>query len=158
MAVQPHPEWRVIVGLIQTREYGESIPHAEIAAATGLSYGTQRYFQQVQRARRVLLTEWRKELETLKGTGYRLVNPDEFNGRFRRQLRLAGRPIRQGLRVLVAAPAERLTDAQNAQNSDALAKMGALESLRKRTAAETRPSLPPHRPADTPRLLQTSSG
>lgn len=152
--VRPHPEWRLIVELVSPRDYGETVSHQEIAASTGLEYGSRRYFQQVQRARKVLLTEWRKELETVASVGYRLVTPNEFHSRFRRQLRLAGRPLRQGVRVLVSAPAERLTDAQNAQNADSLAKVGALEAMRRRTVTDTCPSLPITKRVDNPRLIQ----
>lgn len=150
--VMRHPEWRLIVDALSARDYGTEITHAEMSAITGLAYPSVRYFQQVTKAKRRLLSEWSREMETLSGQGYRLVKPDEFHARARRQVVFAGRRLRRGASVLVAAPQHLLTDEQNSRNANALAKIGALEAQRKRVIAETRPVLPPAR-HDTPKLL-----
>lgn len=149
----PHPEWRIIVDLLHAAEYGAQFSHAQIAAATGLPMQSLRYFQQVRRARRALLEDWRRWLEPVKAVGYRLVEPTEFHGSSRRQVILGGRRIRQAARILVAAPSELLSDGDNRKNADALAKIGALESQRRKVMAETRPSLPAAKMADQPKLL-----
>jgi hypothetical protein len=151
--VQKHPEWRVIVELMREAPYGSMFSHAEIAASCGLSVCSPRYFRQVAQARKVLLNDWQRETETVRGQGYRLVEPPQFFGRARRWLTLAGKRVRRAAKTLVAAPQHMLTDEQNMRNADALAKIGALESQRRRVLTETRPSLPPPKKPDVPPLL-----
>ena len=147
----PHPEWRLIVKHLQESPYGVLVTHDDLEAVTGLRVGDRNYHRQVSRARETLL-EYQRELETVPGCGYRLVQPDEFHGRARREGRLAGRRVRRAQRVLVAAPQELLSDDQNRRNADALAKFGALELMRRDVLRDTRPSLPFVRP-DVPKLI-----
>lgn len=139
---QHHPEWRVIVEALCRREYGDIVSHEEMERIGSLHYPSHRYFSQVAKARKALLKDWQREIETLPKIGYRLVNPDEFHRRSRREVSLAGRKIRRGVQILVAAPQDRLSTADNARNADSLAKLGALESHRRKVMIGTRPSLP----------------
>jgi hypothetical protein len=148
-----HPEWRLLVEALSAREYGAFVPHEEIASVLQLAYPSPRYFGQVSRARRTLRREWRRELLAEPGEGYRLIEPVEFHGQSRRQVSFAGRRLRVGMEILIAAPQEKLTDADNARNADALAKLGALETQRRRVIRQTRPSLPPPK-TDVPKMLK----
>jgi hypothetical protein len=150
--LHPHPEWRIITDALSTRDYGTIITHAEVSTLTRLRYPSPRYFAQVGKARRALIADWQRELQSMPGIGYRLVNPEEFHGRSRRELRLAGPHLRLSAKILIAAPQARLSDADNARNANALAKIGALEAQRRKVATETRPSLPPPR-ISTPKML-----
>jgi hypothetical protein len=149
-----HPEWRLIIEALKERPYGSSISHAELAAVADLQPQTRRYFSQVNRARKTLLDEWQRELETVQGAGYRLVEPSEFFGRVRRGIRLIGRRARATMRVAAAAPSHLLTDQENAKMADVQSKLGSLESQRRRLFSSTRPSLPLATQADVPKLLQ----
>jgi hypothetical protein len=149
---QKHPEWRLIVDLLSARDYDSTVTHAEIVAHTGLTYPTTAYFRQVCTARRHLLRDWSRELESVGGVGYRLVKPEEFHRRGRRQLLFAGRRLRRSAAIHASAPQHLLSADENARNADALAKIGSLESQRRRVMAETRPSLPAPK-TDTPKLL-----
>jgi hypothetical protein len=153
-AVRAHPEWRLIVEALSTREYGSVVTHAELTSLTGLSYPSPRYFGQVSKARVALLDDWQREIEPYHGVGYRLVNPADFFGRGRREVVRAGRRLRMSMRVHQAAPQHLLSDADNARNANALAKVGSLESQRRRVLIETRPSLPVPK-IDTPKLLRS---
>lgn len=151
--VSPHPEWRIIVEHLRHAPYGTEVPHAEMEQITGLRVGSYSYYRQVVRARRELLREWQRELETVPRNGYRLVSPSEFHGRARRQVRLAGYRLRQGKDVLVAAPQHLLSDDENRRNADMLTKVGRLESLRLGVLRDTRPSLPAPPAPDVPKML-----
>jgi len=152
--VQAHPEWRLIVERLADEDYGVVIAHGTLATLTGLTSQSRRYFSQVQRARRVLLAEWQRELESMPGIGYRLVEPPEFTGRSRRQLRLSQRRVKRAGAILVAAPQHLLTDAENAANANMLAKVGALEAFGQRTLRDTRPSVLATTRVDVPKLLK----
>jgi hypothetical protein len=151
-SVSPHPEWRIVVEMLSGRDYNTEISHTELSDATGLRHGSSRYFSQIRKARRVLLADWQRELESMPGLGYRLVTPSEFGGRARREIVISGRRIRTAKSILVAAPQHLLSDHDNAKNADALSKFGALEAHRLSALKSTRPSLPPPR-ADVPKML-----
>lgn len=149
----PHPEWRRIVERLHTEDYGTQYSHEQLAAIAGLVYPSTRYFRQIARARRELLREWEREIETVPRVGYRLVQPSEFHGRHRREVRLAGRRFGIAQDILVAAPQRLLSDAENRRNADALAKLGRLESNRRGYLKQTAPALPPPRP-DVPKMFK----
>lgn len=149
--INPHPEWRIIAQQLSTRAYGDVVTHSEIGAMSGLTHPSHRYFAQVGKARRALLREWDRELESVPGVGYRLVMPSEFIDRSRRELGFAGRRLRLGAQILVAAPQSLLTDAENARNANALAKIGAIESHRRNVMKDTRAAMPMKR--DVPKML-----
>src|SRR5262245_5740823 len=153
--VSPHPEWRLIVEALRRRDYGVQIPHAEMATITGLPERSPRYFNQVKRARTVLLTEHDKWLAVDRGAGYRLVVPSEFFGQGRRQLKFAARRLRIGAAIHGHAPQHRLSDAENAANANALAKMGALQIHTDRVLKQTKPPKLPATKPDTPKLLKS---
>ena len=150
---QPYPEWRVIVNALKDREYGTTLMHQEIAALAQLVPRSPRYFQQMQRAKRELLKEWRRELETVPREGYRLIQPDEWHQRMRRGFRLIGYRSRQVLRLGVAAPLTEMSNDQRARVADAFSKAGAVETQRRRITLSTRPSLPMPK-ADVPKMLR----
>lgn len=153
VSVKLHPEWRLVVEALSVRDYGTLVSHAELAMLTGLTYGTRLYYAQVNRARRTLLADWQRELEAVQKVGYRLVEPTEFLRRSRGYVSRSGKWLRRGVKTLASAPAHLLSDEQNTKNADTLAKIGAIESLRKRVMSETRPVLPPSDKPDNPRLL-----
>jgi hypothetical protein len=152
--VRPHPEWRLLVEYLKDRAYGSAVAHAELAEVGSLVPQSSRYFSQVQRARRVLLVDWQRELETVAGQGYRLVEPSEFFGRVRRGLRLTGRRLRATRRIAASAPSHLLTDEQNCRMADIQAKTGKLDAFYRTVLLGTRPVLPTPK-ADVPKLLTT---
>lgn len=149
--VQRHPEWKLVVEALKDQPYGTLVSHDEMAMIAQLAARTPRYFAQVNKAGRQLL-DWQKHLESVPSVGYRLVEPGEFHGRGRRQLRLAGRRLRMGAAIHAAAPQHLLTDAENTANANALAKIGALEAHRRRVVNDTRPAQLPPKP-DQPKML-----
>jgi hypothetical protein len=151
-AVRPHPEWRVLVAALKDCPSGLFLPHDELATIVGLPAQTQRYYDQIGRARRTLLREWQRWLASEAPKGYRLVEPKEFHGCGRRQVRLAGRRLGVSLAIHGHAPQHLLTAAENLANTNALAKVGALATQLRRVQRETHPGLPA-RP-DMPKLLK----
>jgi hypothetical protein len=140
-AVRPHPEWRVLVAALKDCPYGLFLPHDELATIVGLPAQTQRYYDQIGRARRTLLREWQRWLASEAPKGYG-----------RRQVRLAGRRLGVSLAIHGHAPQHLLTAAENLANTNALAKVGALATQLRRVQRETHPGLPA-RP-DMPKLLK----
>lgn len=152
---RPHPEWRLIVDYLAQKPYGEVVTHVEIAAASDLVPQSGKYFSQMKTARKHLLLDWSRELETRAGQGYRLVEPIEFKRRVRRQITIAGRHDRRAIAIAVSAPSRLLSDAENARLADLAAKLGAREAGRRSLMATTRPSLPPPPRADVPKMLSS---
>lgn len=101
---QPHPEWRAIVERLRSLAYGEVIPHAAIAAQTGLAVESRAYYQHANRAVRALLYEYGIEVENVPGVGYKRTEPHRYAERARRQWRLGDRRIRRGSVIVVATP------------------------------------------------------
>ena len=154
MMVKPHPEWRLLVAALSTRSYGTLVTHDEVMQLTGLLYPSPRYFAQVSKARKALLKDWEREIETAPRLGYRLVLPGEFHGRSRRELGFAGRRLRLSARILMAAPQTLLSPEQNMRNANALAKIGGLELQRRKVALATRPSAELPARQDVPKMVR----
>lgn len=148
-----HPEWKLLVAALCEAPYGHELTHSEAAEIMHVKPQSGRYYRQMQRARSVLRDSYRREVETVNGQGYRLVQPDEFNRRARREVQLGNRRHRHAAKVLIAAPAELLTAEQNARNADALAKVGQLVAFGKSTLRDTRPSLPAPK-IETPKMIE----
>jgi hypothetical protein len=140
VTAKPHPEWRLLVAALSTREYGALVTHDEVMQLTGLRYPSPRYFAQMSKARKALLKDWEREVESAPRLGYRLVLPGEFHRRSRRELGFAGRRLRLSAQILVAAPQALLSSEQNMRNANALAKIGGLELQRRKVSHATRPS------------------
>ncbi len=66
-----------IIAVLSTYNRGEVIPHGELTTASGLTQGSQRYYQIVRRARDLYRTStgiWTREVNSV---GYRLLTADQ---------------------------------------------------------------------------------
>jgi len=147
------PEWRTMVDFITaTYSYGDRIAHAALGASCDLDPASPVYYQAVARSRRALLVDHRIVLQNDRGVGYVLTEPSGFFAVACHHATKAGRRIRLAITTLIAAPQELLSDGENRRNADAAAKLGALETNRRRTLTEVK-KLPTTPPPDVPKML-----
>ena len=141
--VSKFPEWRVIVDLLRSAEYGETVTHGDIAASTQLMAGTDVYYRHMGQARRVLLREHDLEVESVPTVGYKRVEPNRYGERARRETRLGSKRIRRGRRVVKAAPVHLLTAAQVAELEHTMLMLAALSTQASKVIRSMKNVLPP---------------
>lgn len=152
----PHPEWRIVVGMLRGRDYDSTVSHDELARATGLRYPSPKYFNHVNRAAKALRREFDRVLVSVASLGYRIINPNECNGEARRQAQIAQRRTKRARETIAAAPDDKLTEPERLKKTDTLAKFGALEAMSRRVLKETRPAALPTARVDTPKLFHAN--
>lgn len=150
---QPHPEWRLLVDRYSDAPYGMIIAHADIAAATGLSYKSRRYYGQVNAWIRRMEREHHRAVRAVPGTGYEVVKPDDYTG-FSRSRFLGGRRrIRRAALTAEIAPVEEMSPQQATKHANMLAYLAPLRSLVNKVEVKTRPKMLTARP-DFPKLSE----
>jgi|GEM_PF-6932719 len=71
------PVWKNLVEVGKIWGYGSLHPHDEISTILSLNYGTTEYYSNVGRANTELLLIG-KLLKSVHGSGYEVVNPDDY--------------------------------------------------------------------------------
>lgn len=94
----------ILVEIIMNLNYGDAISHSEIAKAIEESYGTAKYRSTIQKARKILLKDYGRILETVRGNGYRVVKPDDYVDHSLRQYKSGFNRIKKGTSILSHAP------------------------------------------------------
>lgn len=97
-----------IVSKIQSMDYGDTIPHQNLAADLGVEYGSTDYSFAVSRIKHECL-EHGKMLENVFKIGYRITAPDDYSGRALRQYKQGARRISRGQKILDYAPTEKMS-------------------------------------------------
>lgn len=154
---RPHPEWRVIVDLFRALDYGQSLAHRVVCEATSLRAESTEYYRHISQARRVLLRDHGIEVESEPGKGYRRVEPGRYGERSKRDLRLGGKRIRRGRKVLEVAPVHLMTPEQVKEIEHATQRLNLLVAQMTSTIRSMKNVLPPVGP-ETRKLLELGSG
>ena len=91
-------EWISAIG------YGDVVTHDQIASTIGELYGSNGYRTALQQARRILLTEYKICIESIRGVGYRRVLADDFTKHTLGYYRRGFNAIQHGTNILSNAP------------------------------------------------------
>lgn len=96
------------IAKILLMDFGDTIPHQNLAADLGVTYGTADYTFAVSRIKNECL-EQGKMLENVFKVGYRITAPDDYSNRALRQYKQGARRISRGQEILDYAPTEKMS-------------------------------------------------
>ena len=125
--VEKSPEWRILVDRFLTLEYGELVPHEELAGLIGIPVATTRYYHHTAMAMHVLLREHDRVVTCVPKQGYKRLEPGLHGRETRRYVRLGKKRIARGKKVVRATPFELLSEDQRKALEHAMLEMRALE-------------------------------
>lgn len=94
---------------IAAMEFGEMITHSDIAAIIDEAYPSNKYNTTVQKAKKLLLTNYHRSIECVVGDGYRLVKPDDFVNHALRHYKRGFKELSKGEQTLEHAPVAGMT-------------------------------------------------
>ncbi len=92
-----------LVAIIEKRNYGEILNYDEIGGIIELKYGTVKYSDIIQAARKQLITTGHM-IVNVRGVGYKVCQPDNYTGEGVRHMRCGARQIDKGVRIISHAP------------------------------------------------------
>lgn len=100
----------VLADAISALDYGDVIYHKAIAEAIQEEYGCNKYTSTVQQAKKILLKEYGKALESVRGDGYRVIKPDDFVTHSLRHYKRGFNEFQKGSDILTYAPVKDMSD------------------------------------------------
>lgn len=89
--------------------YGDVVTHQEIASIINEKVGSQKYNSIIQRTKKLILNNHRA-IESVRGQGYRLVEPDNFVDLSLSHYKRGFNEMQKGANTLKAAPVNDMTD------------------------------------------------
>ena len=99
----------VLAEEISKLPYGEIVYHSAISSIIGEKYGTQQYRQVVQAAKKILLVRYGVLIESIRKSGYRVVEPDNYVDNSLKHYKRGYKQFKQGSTVLTNAPTKDMT-------------------------------------------------
>lgn len=100
----------ILAEKISGMNYGDDILHSEIAAIIQEPYHSQRFNSIVQQSKKILLTEYSKNLESVRGVGYRISYPDDFTNASQKYVKRGVNAIRKSEKILTHAPVKDMSE------------------------------------------------
>ena len=99
-----------LVKAANERDYGDVMTFAEIGGIINQKYGTQRYSDILQAARKRLIAAGHM-IVNVRGIGYKVCPPDGYTNEGVRHIRRGAREIDRGAEVISHAPVNDMTQA-----------------------------------------------
>lgn len=99
----------ILADLIAAKPYGTTILHKEIESVIMEKYGTRKYNSEVQRTKKILEDKYGRKLESIRGDGYRLVEPDNFTEHSLRHYKRGFKEITKAHKTLEIAPVNEMS-------------------------------------------------
>lgn len=99
----------ILAEKISELSYGDFISHEQIATLIGEAYGTNKYASTIAKAKKILLKEYNKAIENIVGSGYRLVDPDDFVQQSLKHYKRGFTEMGKGYTILEYAPTKDMT-------------------------------------------------
>lgn len=90
--------------------YGDMITHSTIANIIDEVYPSQRYLAAVQKTKKILLKEYGIVLESIRGDGYRVVQPDDYVNHSLKHYKRGFKEFQKGADTLTHAPVDKMTE------------------------------------------------
>ena len=98
----------IVVNEILKREYDEILTHTDLSVLLDVEYKSKEYFLYMTKIKKLVL-EKGKALENIHGTGYRIVNPDNYSSMAINQYKLGFNRLSKGEKILKYAPTKDMT-------------------------------------------------
>lgn len=92
-----------LVQAVSDRNYGDVLSFEEIGGIINQKYGSQRYGDILQAARKRLIQTGHM-IVNIRGTGYKVCYPDNYTGEGVRYVRQGARKIDRGAKIISHAP------------------------------------------------------
>lgn len=100
----------ILAGQIAKLNYGDVIAHSVISKVIEESYPSQKYNSVVQSVKKILREDFGKELESIRGNGYRVVNPDDYVTHALRHYKRGFNEFKKGSATLSHAPVNDMSE------------------------------------------------
>lgn len=105
----------ILAETILNSGYGEVITHKEIEKIIGIPRKNEhKYCQIIQAAKKILLYQYGKKLESIRGVGYRFVKPGDYVSNSLGHYKRGFREIKKGKDTLDLAPVNDMTAEERA--------------------------------------------
>lgn len=95
---------------IAKKAYGDVIYHSEISEIISEKHNTHKYTSTIQQARKILIKEYGIVLESIRGNGYRIVQPDDYVSHSLRHYKRVFNEFKKASDTLIHAPVNSMTD------------------------------------------------
>lgn len=95
---------------IAKMSYGDVIFHSNISSIINEIYNTQRYISTIQKTKKILLKEYGIVLESIRGDGYRIVQPDDYVTHSLKHYKKGFNEFQKGADTLSHAPVNQMSD------------------------------------------------
>lgn len=92
-----------LVNYIMQKNYGDIVYHQEIAEIIGAQYNSYQYRSVVNSAKKKLLESGRM-IESVRKSGYQVVEPDNYTNSSVKQVVAGARKIDKGVKIMRHAP------------------------------------------------------
>lgn len=100
----------ILADVIAGLDFGCVISHAEISDIIKESRNTTKYTSIVQRAKKTLIQEYGKVLESIRGEGYRVIMPDDYVNHSLKHYKRGMKEFNKGNATLDAAPTKYMSE------------------------------------------------
>lgn len=92
-----------LVQAVEEKNYGDVLSFSEIGRIIGQKYGSTRYGDILQAARKRLIATGHM-IVNVRGVGYKVCDPDDYTGEGVRYMRQGARKIDRGAKIISHAP------------------------------------------------------
>ena len=93
---------------ISEQEYGTIILSQDIERITKQRYGTQRYYREIAKAKKIL-EDRGKMIQCIGEKSYQILYPGDYSGAYAREVKLAKKRIKHGGKIIKGAPVNDMT-------------------------------------------------
>ncbi len=93
---------------IENLDYGTVIRYQDIENITGERRKTQRYYNAIYKARKILV-ERGKVIKPIGGGDYQIIYPGDYSSAYAREIKLARKRVKRGGKILRNAPKSDMT-------------------------------------------------
>lgn len=99
-----------LVAAVEAMDYGAVMSFRDIGHIIGQQYGSMRYNDILQAARKRLVATGHM-IVNMRGIGYKVCNPDDYTGEGVRLMRQGAKRIDRGVRIMDHAPVKDMSPA-----------------------------------------------
>lgn len=99
----------ILAEAFATMKYGDVLKHEGISDVIDEPYPSGKYMSIVQSAKKVLLRDYGKALESIHGDGYRVIEPDDFVKKSLTHYKRGFKEFQKGSNLLEHAPINDMT-------------------------------------------------
>ena len=99
-----------LVAAVEAMDYGAVMSFRDIGSIIGQQYGSMRYNDILQAARKRLVATGHM-IVNMRGVGYKVCQPDDYTGEGVRYMRQGARKIDRGVKIMDHAPVKDMSPA-----------------------------------------------